>query len=213
MNETSKAKDLAEESSAWHNHVGSAHAEEKDYSTALTDFTEAIRLHPKDAAAYYNRGTAFSQTGDYNRAIADFTDAILLDPELLHAYHNRGYARAARKEYELAIGDYSKAILLDPDDAIAHNCLAWLWAVCPEDRLRDGPKAIEYARRACELTDWTNANHLGTLGAALAEAGYFDEAVKWEKKALQDSAYNLENGEQARQRIRLYEQKKPCRQA
>ena len=187
--------------------------EDNDYDQLLADFTEAIRLDPKDAAAYYNRGTAYSHMGSYGLAVADFTEALRLNPTCGRAYHNRGFAQTARKEYELAIADYSAALRLDPNDAIACNSLAWLWAVCPKDQLRDGPRAVEYARKACELSHWMEANYLGTLGAASAEAGQFDEALKWERMAMKDFGYVLANGEEARQRLRLYAQKKPYRLA
>ncbi len=166
-----------------------------------------------DVAAAYNRGTAYCHTENYEEAIVNLTEAIRFDPAFVQAYHNRAYAHAARKQYELAIADYSAAIRLDPDNAAAYNCLAWLWAVCPNEEIRDGAKALAYALKACELTGWMNANYLGTLGAAWAESGNFDEALKWEKKAQEDFGYMLTNRHEARQRLRLYEQKRPFRQA
>ena len=59
---------------------------------AIADYTEAIRLDPKNANAYSNRGYAYSDKGDTDRAIADFTEAIRLDPKFAIAYNNRGLA-------------------------------------------------------------------------------------------------------------------------
>jgi tetratricopeptide (TPR) repeat protein len=42
---------------------------------AIADFTEAIRLDPKAADAYYNRGNAYGHKGDTEKAKADFDQA------------------------------------------------------------------------------------------------------------------------------------------
>jgi Flp pilus assembly protein TadD len=107
-----------------------------------------------------------------------------------------------------AIADYNEAIRLQPDYAKAYNNLAWLWAVCSEDRIRDGRKAEDYAKKACELTEWKSPNCIDTLAAACAETGDFGEAVKWERKYLE---FNLpkEAADSARRRLSLFEMKKP----
>ena len=49
--------------------------------------------------------------------------------------------------------------------------LAWIYASCPDRRFRDGPKAVELARRACELSDGKNAVCRQTLADAYLEVG------------------------------------------
>ena len=46
--------------------------------------SEAIRLDPKSADAYYNRGLAYLYSGDLAKALADVSEASALDP--LDAY-------------------------------------------------------------------------------------------------------------------------------
>ena len=67
------------------------------------------------------------------------------------------------------------------------------------------------ARQACELTKWREANALDTLAAAYAAAGDFAEAVRWQEKALEDSAFAKTNGARARARLALYRAGKPYR--
>ena len=83
-----------------------------------------------------------------------------------------------QQQYEEAIAQYLKVLETAPKNATAHNNLAWLLATCPTDRLRDGKKAVTHATNACELTDWKEPYHIGTLSTALAEDGQFDKAIE-----------------------------------
>jgi tetratricopeptide (TPR) repeat protein len=62
----------------------------KDYDKAISDFTEAIKLDPNYAIAYFDRGMVYDETKDYDKAISDYTQAIRLDPFNFDAYNNRG---------------------------------------------------------------------------------------------------------------------------
>src|SRR5262249_39390449 len=110
------------------------------------------------------------------------------------------------------IDDYREAIRLQPKLVSAHNNLAWLLATCPVDALRNGQEAVEHATFACNATGWSTPNNMGTFAAACAEVGDFDEAVRWQKKALADGAYRKQYGEETvTDRLRLYEQGSPFR--
>ena len=54
--------------------------EKHDLDRAIADFTDAIRLDPNDADAYYARGLAFSTNGDRDHAVADLSEAVQLRP-------------------------------------------------------------------------------------------------------------------------------------
>ncbi|HYY93402.1 MAG TPA: tetratricopeptide repeat protein [Pyrinomonadaceae bacterium] len=133
----------------------------------------AQEKEPQTAADYNNRGIARRKSGDLDGAIADATKAIGLNPDYAAAYNNRGNARKNKGDYDGAIADYTKVIALDAGYANAYNSLAWLLATAPKQELRDGKRAVELARKACELSKWQHPNQLDTLAAAYAEAGDF----------------------------------------
>jgi hypothetical protein len=92
---------------------------------------------------------------------------------------------------------------------MASRDLAWLLSTCPEGRFRDGKRAIEIATEVNERTRWTSGIVLEPLAAAYAEAGQFDQAVRYQLKALQDP--NFASRDDSLQRLQLYRQKKPYR--
>ncbi len=121
-------------------------------------------------------------------------------------YYQRGKSGGSRDKYAEAIGDYEAAARIDPDYAIAFNALASLQATCPAAEFRDGAKAVQNATRACELTNWKDARYVGTLAAAYAEAGDFETAVKWQKKAI---ILLPEKQDYYEDRLKLYQSGKP----
>ena len=51
------------------------------------------------------------------------------------------------------------------------------------DDVRNGSLAVQYAERACELSRWNQPVAMGTLAAAYAESGRFEDALKMAERA------------------------------
>src|SRR5262249_24628007 len=68
----------------------------------------------------------------------------------------------------------------------------------------DGQRAVAHATRACELTGWKAPGRINTLAAACAEAGDFDKAVEYQKRALSFPAFAKAHGATARQVLQRY---------
>jgi len=101
----------------------------------------------------------------------------------------------------------------NPDDARLASELAWELATTPADELRDGAQAVRLARAACRTAGESRADLLDTLGAALAEAGQFEQAADAARRA---GHLAKEAGQQTlsiviARRLRLYEAKRPYR--
>jgi len=180
----------------------------KDYDGAISDFSEAIRLNPKEAAYHNSRGLCWNHKQEWDRALADFNEAIHLAPSC-RMFNNRGQAWVGKKEYLQALADFDEAIRLEPKYATACQNAALLRAACPDAKYRDGRKAVEEATLACKLNSWKDANQLQILAAAHAEAGDFAEAVRWQEKAL--GLAPASQTAKLQTRLALYLSRKPYR--
>ncbi len=113
-----------------------------------------------------------------------------------------------------AIPHYRKSLNLNPDWTAPLNDLAWILATDPQAELRNGREAVELAERACRLAGDREPRFLGTLDAAYAESGRFEDAIETAKKAMQLAlaAGRKEIAEAAEQRLALYCGHQPFRQ-
>jgi tetratricopeptide (TPR) repeat protein/serine/threonine protein kinase len=179
-----------------------------EYDKAIADCNEAIDLHPIDAA-YVSRGDAWSAKGEYDKAVADYTTAIHLDPKEASAFSNRGDGWYAKGELDRAIADWTEALHLDSNLVKAYDGIARVRATSLEERHRDSKLAVEFALKACELTDWKDSGYIQTLAAAYAEAGQFDKAVEWQQKGRDIAP--AQNRQELQSRLDLYKSGKPYR--
>lgn len=94
------------------------------------------------------------------------------------------------------------------------NNQAWLLATSPDDKIRDGNLAVEMAKRACELTHYRTPITIGTLGAAYAEAGRFDDAISAAQDACKVAGQLNQTNilDRNRQLLELYQSHKPYRE-
>ncbi len=184
-----------------------------EYDEAIRSLDEAARLAPENALVFSRRGAVRFAKKEYDQAIADLDVAIRLAPGQSEAgYYIRGAAWYMKKEYAKGVRDLDEAIRLNPKDAEALNSRAWAAATCPDTTYRDRTKALDYAKRACELNGWGNPYYLGTLAAAYASNGEFTEAVKWQRRAMENKTYLETSGAEGRRTLELFEQDQPYRE-
>jgi serine/threonine-protein kinase len=158
---------------------------------------------------------AWQAAGVLDKALADLNQAIQTKPDLAEAFRQRGNLNNSQRAYLKALADYDKAVALAPDASGSLNDLAWFLATCPEDKFRNGKRAVEVAAKACELTQHKDFSLVDTLAAAHAEAGDFAQAVKLQQQTidLAKGQADDENLKELNARLELYKKSQPYREA
>ena len=194
---------------------GNALLQKDRVDEAITQYQQALQLKPDNAKARVNLGSALLQKGRVDEAISQYQQALQLKPDNAKAHINLGSALLQKGRADEAMVHYQKALQLKPDSPDVLNNLAWLLATAPDAHIRDGVQAVKYAGRACELTHYGVAPFVGTLAAAYAEAGRYDDAIAAAQKAcaLATAAGERKLLEKNQQLLVLYRAHQPYHEA
>ena len=153
------------------------------YADIETLWRTTIARNPNAFLAHNNLGVILIHKGNVDDAITYFQRALHTKPDFVNAHHNLGNALIQKGNVEVAIVHYQKALEGEPDNAYVLNDLAWIRAAAAQAEFRNGPEAVRLAERACRVTDYRFPLMIGTLAAAYAEVGRYDEAVSASEKA------------------------------
>ncbi len=98
-----------------HKFLGLALSGMDDDDGALREYSEALRLDPKNAAVYYDRGNLEEEAKKYDEAITDYKKSIEFDANDYTHWYNLGIAYAHKDDFTNAIAAYRRAKLLNPN--------------------------------------------------------------------------------------------------
>lgn len=89
--------------------------ENGDYDRAIQDYTQILKINPRNKNAHYNLGYLhYTYLKVYNQAIKHYDDAIAADPNYAEAYYSRGLCYEAVGNIGAAKQDYEKSLQLKP---------------------------------------------------------------------------------------------------
>ncbi len=145
--------------------VGESFHSMKDYSSATTYYTRAIRLKPDLAAAHANLGASLQALGQNDEALKAFRKATELDPS------NKQVASLA-KDAELQAGHevFKKAVELQAQGS--------------------NEEAVYYYQKALETPSNNTAELRASYGIALQNLSRFPEAIEQYEEALKQEPNN-----------------------
>ena len=169
--------------------LATAYAEDGRTNDAVATakrFRSVALAHGQDGLIATNESLlALLETG---RAYHQESQSMASDPQSLGARYAEAELELARnslanRHLADAITHYQRVLDLDPNSVPALNDLALMRATAADARLRDGKEAVLLAERACQLTRYQVPALVGTLAAAYAEVGRFNDAIATAGKA------------------------------
>jgi tetratricopeptide (TPR) repeat protein len=154
-------------------------------SEAMVHYRIQAVLSPLDYRVHYNLARILAKQGQWQEAIKEYDAAADMgaNPDDYIVHLNLADALTHLGREPEAVSHLNEALRIKPDSTEAMNNLAWLLATSPDTNVRDGKRAVALAERACTLTDFKQTIFVGTLAAAYAEAGRFDDAMAMAEKA------------------------------
>jgi len=171
----------------------------KMYREAVDSYQEALRSNPKSYILYNKLGIAYHQQLQLDLAQRCYERAVRLNKSYSEAINNIGTVHYARGRYRGAVSQYKKALKLSPNSASIHSNLGT--AYFARKKYKD---ASDHYLTALKL-DPEIFEHRSSVGSILQErsvqdrarfhyymaktyaaAGYFDRALLYLRKALEE---------------------------
>jgi tetratricopeptide (TPR) repeat protein len=156
------------------------------YPEAVRWLQDAVHYQPKSETFWFDLAFAHEGVGNKSSALEAYRKAAEFgEPAAqvylgdLYSYGRNGFPHDERQ----ALAWYLKAAKENDPEAL--NNAAWMYATNADPSIHNPAAALEFARKAVDLTkDAPEANYLDTLAAALAANMKFEEAVETEKQAV-----------------------------
>ena len=170
-------------------------------------------IKPDYSGARNNLALALLKAGRFDEAIASWREGLSRQPSDKEMRNNLAVALLQTGHVKEAIDQWHKSLAIHDNDLGALVSIAWVLATSPDNSVRDGAKAVYFARRAQQLATQQNPVATRTLAAAFAECGQFPEAITAAQQGLESAILqrNMELAKNLQSEIVLYRGHSPLR--
>ena len=179
-----------------------------DPAGAAEQFAAVLRIAPENTNARYNLALLFARQNRHQEAITHLQFVLKSNPRDVDAQFLLAQAYLRSGQYRQALDSLEKSHAMFPEQAGITISLARLLATSPSLDLRNGARALELAQRAYKASG--SIEHATVISLALAELGRCADALKWQKKLIDDAQRQVNIAEKLKADLRLYE-RSPCR--
>jgi tetratricopeptide (TPR) repeat protein len=209
--EASPASGIDESAAKAHYSLGVLVASSGRSNEAIEHLTRAVTFQPSYVEARLALADTLRHAGRPQPALAHYKEAAAVNPRSVQAQLGYALALVDLRQYQDARAWLTEAIERQPDRPELAHALARLLAAAPDDRVRDGRRAMEIVQNL--LKDQKGTDLGETMAMAFAELGDFERAAGVQRgvMAAARSAGLQQTVRRMEENLRLYEQRRPCR--
>ncbi|MCB2221483.1 MAG: tetratricopeptide repeat protein [Bacteroidetes bacterium] len=161
-------------------------AELQNNDSLLTESQKAIELFPEQPLPYLFAGSVHYQQKNWEQAVIILEQGLFYvvnnDPLMAQFYAYLGDSYYQLKNIEKSDEAYDNALKIDPNNDYVLNNYAYYLSLRGENLER----AAQMAKKATEIKP--SSSNMDTYGWVLFKLGYYEEALIWIEKALEDGA-------------------------
>jgi protein O-mannosyl-transferase len=195
------------------NNLGIIFLDKGQLDEAISKLQAAIDLRPENAPAHDNLAKALLRKGRVAEAMVHYRKFLELEPANVEARNTLGTALIQQGRVRQAIDQWQEALAIEPENGNATSNLAWVFATCPEDSIRDGTRAVELAEKALRISRGKIPMIYRVLAAAYGESGRFADAVETAQRGVElaNNQGNPALAAELKSNIALYQSGRPLR--
>jgi len=178
---------------------------------AIERLSAAVRYEPSYVEARLLLADVLRRSGRPEESLPHYEQVLKIDPRVAEARFGYAMALVQLKRYQGAGERLTEGMNVHPDQPGFAHALARLLAAAPDDRVRDGRRAMALMQ---ELLKEPQGIDLGeTMAMTLAEVGQYEEAAAWQREAIAAAqrAGRDDLVQRMGENLRLYERRQPCR--
>lgn len=195
------------------NNLGIIFLDRGQLDEAISKLQAAVDLRPENAPAHDNLAKALLKKGQVTEAMVQYRKFLELEPANVEARNTLGTALIQQGHIREAVDQWQEALATQPENGNAASNLAWVFATCPEDSIRDGTRAVELGERALRISVGKIPMIYKVLAAAYAETGRFADAMETAQRGadLATSQGNPGLAAELQSNVALYQSGRPLR--
>jgi tetratricopeptide (TPR) repeat protein len=178
---------------------------------AIDRFRAALKYDPGYVEARMQLADALRRNGRLEESLSHYADVMKTGPSISQARFGYAMALVRLRRYQEARDRLTDAMNTYPDQPGFAHALARLLAAAPDDRVRDGRRALALMKTL--LQEQKTMALAETMAMTLAESGEYEQAVKWQRDAMAiaGQAGRRDLIEPMTANLKLYEARRPCR--